>query len=214
MKKTKEKNYKNYLWVLVAGLILVLLILFNIGNKEDNASAQKLTSTETGDYTKPSRGGEYAPVIIVEFSDFECPFCGKATNTLTQIENDYGDKIKVYFREFPLPIHQNVLIAAEAAECANEQGRFWEMHDTLFANQNALETDNLKQFAKDLGLDTEKFNECIDSKNTTSIIQSDIAVGTDYGVQGTPTFFINGKKFVGAQPYSEFKKIIDEELAK
>ena len=111
----------------------------------------------------PSKGPENAPVTIVEFSDFQCPFCSKAKVTVDEVMKGYGDKVRLVFRHFPLSFHQDAPKAAEAAACANDQKKFWEYHDKLFANQGALEVDDLKKHAADLGLDTARFNECLDS---------------------------------------------------
>ena len=160
----------------------------------------------------PSIGPENAPITIVEFSDFRCPFCAKAKPTITQILETYGAQIRFVYRDFPIlgPQSQKV---AEAAECADEQGKFWEYHDMLFANQQALDNPNkLKQLAADLGLDTARFNDCLDSGKMASEVENDIRDGQNYGVRGTPAFFINGILVSGAQPFSVFQQIIEEEL--
>ena len=117
------------------------------------------------------------------------------------------------YREYPLPNHQNARPAAEAGQCANEQGKFWPYHDKLFANQQRLGVSDLKQFAVDLGLDAARFNSCIDSHKFAAVVEADVNAGNDAGVNGTPAFFINGRILSGAQPFEAFKKIIDEELA-
>ncbi|MFH1256350.1 MAG: DsbA family protein [Candidatus Diapherotrites archaeon] len=160
------------------------------------------------------RGAADAKVTIVEFSDYQCPYCGKAEPTVEQILKDYDGKVKLVFRDFPLSFHQYAQKASEASECAGEQGKFWEMHDMLFANQSNLTDAELKKYAADLGLDTAKFNSCLDSGAMASEVQKDFEDGQAAGVSGTPSFFINGQILVGAQPISEFKKIIDAELAK
>ncbi len=158
-------------------------------------------------------GKENAKVKIVEFSDFECPFCGRALPTITALVQKYGDDVAVYYRHFPLSFHPNARPAALAAECAAEQGKFTEFHDKLFANQQALSNADLKKYAGDLGLDTAKFNQCLDSSQYASKVDSDFSLGSQTGVSGTPTFFINGAKLVGAQPQASFEPIIDAELA-
>jgi protein-disulfide isomerase len=165
----------------------------------------------------PSMGDAKAPVTIIEFSDFECPFCGRyVTQTYPQIKKDYVDtgKVRIVFRDYPLPFHSNAQKAAEAAECADDQGKFWEMHSKLFSNQQALSVANLKKYAGELALDQTKFDECLDSGKHAAEVQQDLADGSAAGVSGTPSFFVNGMLLVGAQPYSEFKKLIDAELAK
>lgn len=162
----------------------------------------------------PSKGPANAPVTIIEFSDFQCPFCSRGKATMDQVVSTYGDKVRLVFRNFPLSFHQNAEKAAEAAQCANEQGKFWEYHDILFANQGALAVENLKQYAVDLKLDTAKFNSCLDSGKYAAKIQTDISDGQAAGVRGTPAFYINGRSISGAQPFENFQKVIEEELAK
>jgi protein-disulfide isomerase len=163
----------------------------------------------------PSQGSTDATVTIIEYSDFECPYCARFySQTLSQIRKNYIDngKVKLVYRDFPLDLHQNARKAAEAAECADEQGKFWEFHDKLYENQNSLDNESLKQYAKDMGLNTNQFNTCLDSGKMTQEVLKDFEDGSSYGVTGTPTLFINGIKVVGAQPYEFFKKIIDQEL--
>lgn len=158
-------------------------------------------------------------VEIVEFSDFQCPFCQKFFNdAFKQIKAKYVDtgKAKLVFRHYPLSFHQNAQKAGEAAECASRQGKFWQYHDVLFqkgqADGKGLETENLKQYAQDLGLNTGKFNSCLDNGETTSVVSGDVTAGNNAGVSGTPTIFINGQKVVGAQPFSAFESIIEAAL--
>ncbi|MFP2960145.1 thioredoxin domain-containing protein [Myxococcus sp. 1LA] len=163
--------------------------------------------------TGAAKGGpEGAPVTIVEFSDFQCPFCSRANPALAQVQQEYGDKVRIVFRHFPLDFHKEAPKASEASLCAGDQGKFWEMHDALFANQQALGVDALKKHAADLKLDTAKFNACLDSGEKGAIVQKDLAEGKQAGVTGTPAFFINGILLSGAQPFDEFKSIIDAEL--
>lgn len=163
----------------------------------------------------PVKGSRNAPVTIVEFSEFQCSFCGRFyRETLPLIEENYIEtgKAKLIYRDFPLRNHRYAQKAAEAAECADEQGSFWVYHDRLFENQNALDIPNLRQYAKDLGLDVTEFNECLDSGKMASEVQEDARDGEAYGVRGTPAFFINGVKVVGAQPYAVFQQVIEQEL--
>lgn len=162
----------------------------------------------------PAIGPADAPVTIVEFSDYQCPFCARAEATIKQILNTYGGKVRFVYRDFPLGFHQYAKKAAEASECADEQGKFWAYHDLLFANQQALDIDSLKGYAADLGLDLDKFNECLDTGRYASEVEHDMQEGQSYGVRGTPAFFINGHLVSGAQPFSVFKEIIDRELEK
>jgi len=163
----------------------------------------------------PAIGPPDAPVLIVEFSDFQCSFCARfASETLGQILDTYGDQVRLVFRDFPLTsMHAHAQKAAEASQCAYEQGEYWEYHDLLFQNQQALDIDSLKGYAQQLGLDTDAFNECLDSGQYTSEVQNDLAQGQSYGVTGTPTFFINGRLLRGAKPFSDFQAVIEEELS-
>jgi protein-disulfide isomerase len=161
----------------------------------------------------PSRGPEDAKVTIVEFSDFQCPYCSKAKDTVEEVMTAYAGKVKLVFRQFPLDFHKAAPKAAEASLCANEQGHFWDYHDTLFKNQEKLELANLKEHAASLGLDAAKFASCMESSKFASVVQEDMAAAKKVGVTGTPAFFINGISLSGAQPIEEFKKVIDQELA-
>lgn len=157
-----------------------------------------------------------AKVTIIEFSDFQCPYCSRfVLQTFPQIKANYIDtgKAKLIFRDFPLSFHANAAKAAEAAECAGDQGKYYEMHDKLFGNQSALSVDSYKQWASELGLNTATFNSCLDSGKYASEVQKDIADAQAAGVTGTPTFFVNGVKLVGAQPYEVFQQAIDAALA-
>jgi len=162
--------------------------------------------------SSPSRGPANAPIEIVEFSDFQCPFCLRAHPTVTQVLNTYGDRVHFVYRHYPLPGHPGARPAAEASSCAAEQGRFWQYHDRLFANQTKLSDADLKQAATELGLDIAQFNACVDSHKYGAMVDADLAAGQEAGVDGTPAFFINGRLISGAQPFDQFKKIIDEEL--
>ena len=159
-------------------------------------------------------GPEDAKVTIIEFSDFECPFCGKVAPTVKQLKEEYSDRVRFVYKHFPLPSHSTAPKAAEAAECAGDQGKFWEMHDKMFANQKTLFPNSLKSYAKEIGLNETAFSNCLDSGVMASRIQSDQQEGNSFGVRATPTFFINNRKIEGAQPLSEFERIIESELAK
>jgi len=162
----------------------------------------------------PVLGPKNAPVTIVAFSDFQCPFCSRVVPTLHDLEKQYEGKIKVVFKHQPLPFHNNAKIAAAASMAANEQGKFWEMHDKLFANQQALDRPNLERYASELGLDMGKFKAALDSNKFDAFITADSNEGMRVGANGTPTFFINGRQVVGAQPIDAFKSVIDDELKK
>jgi protein-disulfide isomerase len=141
----------------------------------------------------PSIGPENAPVTIVEFADFQCPYCAQSASTLNQALARYPGKVRVVFRNFPLSFHTYAQKAHEAAECANEQGKFWQYHDVLFANQGALGVDDLKRYAAGVGLDGERFSQCLDTGKYAEKVRKDYEEGARYNVRGTPTFFINGK---------------------
>src|SRR6185436_13836335 len=143
-----------------------------------------------------------------------CPFCGRVVPTLKQIEDQYGGKVRIAFKHQPLPFHQNARPAAMAAMAAQEQGKFWEMHDKLFANQQALDRASLEKYAQEIGLDMGKFKAALDSNKFDAQITKDSNEGAAIGANGTPTFFINGRQLVGAQPIESFKAMIDEELKK
>ncbi len=161
----------------------------------------------------PFKGSKQAKVTIVEFSDFQCPFCARVGPTLKQIESTYGDKVQIVFRDFPLTsIHPLAQTAAEAANCATEQGKFWEYHDRLFENQAALQPDALKKHAAELGMDAGQFNACFDGGKYREDVMKDMQDAQRLGVTGTPAFFVNGRFLSGAQPFEAFAQIIDEEL--
>jgi len=163
---------------------------------------------------RPALGPAGAPIEVIEFSDFQCPFCLRAYPTVKQVMSTYGNKVRFVYRHFPLQNHPNARPAAEAAACAAGQGKFWEYHDRLFENQGKLSDADLKEHAKAVGLDTAKFSACFDAKQFTKDVSEDVAAGQEAGVSGTPAFFINGRPLDGAQPFSAFKRVIDEELAK
>jgi protein-disulfide isomerase len=162
----------------------------------------------------PVKGPANAPVTIVAWSDFECPFCSRVVPTLKALEEEYKGKIKVAFKHQPLPFHPNAKPAAAASMAAHEQGKFWEYHDKLFANQRALDRASLEKYAQELNLDMAKFKAALDSGKYNEMIEADSAEGSRVGANGTPTFFINGRTLVGAQPIEAFKRVIDEELKK
>lgn len=163
----------------------------------------------------PVRGSANAPITIVEFSDFQCPYCARAQAELVKIRDTYKDKVKIVYKDFPLSIHNNAHKAAEAARCIFEQDqkRYWEYHDMLFSKRSELGQDNLKKYAADLKFDTAKFNKCLDSDKYAAAVNKDMADGLKVGVSGTPAFLINGRFMSGAQPFSAFQEVIDEELA-
>jgi protein-disulfide isomerase len=160
------------------------------------------------------KGPDSAKVTLIEYSDFECPFCVRHKATVDQIVEEYGNQVRVVFRHFPLSFHQNAPKAAEASECAAEQGKFWEMHGKIF-EANTLKTmsvDKWKEEAKKLGLNTKKFNDCLDSGKYADKVNEVAAGGAAAGVEGTPATFVNGELVSGALPFEQFKQIIDSKL--
>jgi len=162
-----------------------------------------------------SRGAKDAPVTIVEFSDFQCPFCKTANTTVKQVLDKYPGKVRLVFRDYPLAsLHPQAPKAHEAARCAADQAKFWEYHDVLFEQSPKLSVPELKRYAQDLKLDATAFDQCLDSGKHTAEVDKDFQEGAGLGLTGTPSFFINGKQVVGAQPLATFQRIVDGELAK
>ena len=232
--KSQSKVYKTLrqlLFVAAIQVILLVIIAFQLnglggisGNDvaipiaPDVPSAQPPAPTVDMDSLVDDdsvKGDSDAPVTIVEFSDYECPFCARyVVQTYPQIVEKYIDtgKVKYIFRDFPLSFHQQAQKAAEAAECAGEQGKYYEMHDTLFDSGVEGGVTSFKQFASDIGLNTAEFNTCLDSGAMASEVQQDFLDGQRAGVQGTPAFFINGVMVSGAQPFSAFEQVIEAAL--
>ena len=226
--KINKSSLKNFVIVILA--ILLIISLFTGGfkfNKTGNAIAPTKIVENTKENPLPSvdmkslidddsvQGNPDATVTIVEFSDYECPFCARFYNdAYQQIKTEYIDtgKVKMVFRDFPLNFHPQAQKAAEAAECAGEQGKYYEMHDKLFEQGVSGGVDSFKQYAKDIGLDSTKFDECLDSDQMKKEVQQDMSDGQKAGVQGTPAFFINGEMVSGAQPFSVFQEIIESKL--
>jgi protein-disulfide isomerase len=236
-KRTVTVKVPNFMEMLV--LILIVLVAanfyvtYNLHSKitgmlvapsaQPQAQQPQEPSAPTLDISKIDlskaqvKGKSTAKVTIVEYSDFQCSYCARAeTQAVVQIIKDYVDtgKARFIFRQFPLTsLHQYAVKAAEAAECAGDQGKFWEMHDKLFANQQALDLESLKKYAADLGLDTTKFNTCLTGGTKQAIVQAQFNEGSAFGVSGTPTFFVNGKQIVGACSFDTFDKVLQAELA-
>src|ERR1019366_1567913 len=164
--------------------------------------------------TAPQVGGKEPKITLIEFSDFQCPYCSRAKGTLDELQKLYKDDLQITFRHFPLPFHNNAMPAAIAAVAAQEQGKFWQMHDKLFANQQALAVADLEKYAQEIGLDMAKFKAAIDNPKTKTAVEADAKMGSSFGVGGTPSFFINGHAFSGAYPLESFKMAIDEEIKK
>jgi protein-disulfide isomerase len=172
-------------------------------------------ATVAVDATDPSVGAASAPVTLIEFSDFQCPFCQRVAPTLKQIQAKYGDKVRIVWKDFPLTqIHAQAFKASEAAHCAGDQKKYWQLHDVLFANQQALQLTDLKRYAADLGLDAAAFDACLDSSKYGERVRNGVAQGSQLGINSTPTVFVNGRRLSGAQPYETFVAVIDEELSR
>lgn len=164
----------------------------------------------------PVKGSGNAKVTIVEYSDFQCPFCSKASKTIAELEKKYGNKIRIAFKNYPLPFHSNARMAAEAALCmkAQDSKLFWKMHDAMFEDQTKLDKDNLIATAKKLGAKEADFKACLETTPHKAVIDNDMTEGQKLGIKSTPTFFVNGKLVSGAQPVEVFTEVIDEELSK
>lgn len=161
---------------------------------------------------RPTRGPSDAPVVIVEFSDPFCPACRKAHKTMHQIMDTYGDRIRWVFKDFPLPAHKGAKTAAEAAHCAEEQGKFWEYQDMVFNAEEKPDTETLKQYAATLQLDVNRFAQCLESEKYDGQIEQDMEAGKKVGISATPTFIINGRMVSGALSFDAFKERVDQEL--
>jgi protein-disulfide isomerase len=163
----------------------------------------------------PSRGPAGAPVTVVEFSDYQCPFCKRAEPTVEEIARRYPEQVRIVFRHFPLDnIHPLARGASEAAACADDQGRFWEFHTELFAISPKLEKDALRKTAEKAKLDLAAFDQCVGERRHQARIEADVAAGREAGVNGTPAFFVNGIPLSGAQPVEKFVEVIEKELGK
>lgn len=161
---------------------------------------------------EPAAGPEDAPVTIVEFSDFECPYCSRVVPTLKRVQEEYGDQVRLVFKQYPLPNHPHAQKAGEASLCAHDQGKFWELHDAMFADQQNLAPDALVAKAEGIGLDVAAFRECLQSGRYADAVEEDLREGARAGVSGTPAMFVNGRLVSGAVPYEQISQVIDEEL--
>lgn len=214
-KKPQESEWKENVAALSIFTVLLLVVVGFFTNwyglVEQKVEVQRVNVPIESDQIL---GNLSAPVTIIIFSDFECPFCKVAEGTVRQIKAKYGDDVTLVFKHFPLTaIHPNAYGAALSSECAHEQGKFWEYHDMLFGAQS-FNNESFYKFANDLNLNATMFNECLSSKRYAFNVEKDLRVGMSVGVSGTPAFFINGIPLVGAQPFAEFTKVIDEELTK
>lgn len=202
-------------------ILFVGLTIISVGGylviKSDSGPAEPTkpvvaSETELARPTAYSKGASAAPVRIVEFSDFQCPACAAEYPILKKVAEEYKDKVAFTYRHFPLSQHQNAKPAAYAAEAAGRQGKFWEMHDKLFENQNSLSEENIKKFAQALDLDMNRFETDRKSAEVAAVVGSDVDTGTRLKVNATPTIFINGTHFQGGLSYDQFKKEIESRL--
>jgi protein-disulfide isomerase len=173
---------------------------------------KKIHKIELGD--APILGSKSAKITIVEWADFQCPFCVRVNPTLEQIRKEYGDKVRFAFKHLPLSMHSKARAAHGASEAAHRHGKFWEMHDRIFAKPKDLSPATYLRYANEMGLDIDQYNKDISSSSVRKVIDDDLALAGTLGVSGTPSFFINGRFLSGAQPYGSFARLIDEELAK
>lgn len=223
-----ERNFLA-LSILVAGFLISASLFYANGGGRELTKAQIKPSgqnaiVEVSEDDDPAMGNKNAKVAVIEFSDYQCPFCRTFwRDSLPQLKKEYIDtgKVRFVYRDFPLSFHPMAAVSAQAAECAEEQGRYWEMHDKIFSEQDEkgqgtvqFTVQELKGWAFEVGLDANKFNKCLDSEKYKLEVEKDFNDGSVAGVSGTPTFFINGRSVVGTQPYSVLKNIIEEELKK
>lgn len=231
-KEQPQKPSSDRFWKFTTVALIVVLAVFAFRNTGEAPAAPTGGAVAVGNGQAPPaaqvdmkklldddavKGDPKAPVTIVEFSDYECPFCGRFyQQTFLQINEKYikTGKVKFVYRDFPLSFHTQAQKAAEAAECAGEQGKYYEMHDLLFTKGVQEGVTGFKQYAKEIGLDTTKFNSCLDSGQMASEVKKDMADGAAAGIQGTPGFFVNGVVISGAQPFEAFQQVIDAALAK
>jgi len=234
MVKIQNSNFLTVLVIVVLVLTAVNLVgLFAVSSSVINLSGKLVTNPSpqpSGDDIPsqpsinaadlvdddPSLGRTDAPLTIVEFSDFQCPFCERFhSQTFPLIKQQYIDtgKVRFVYRDFPLGFHPNAEPAALVAECADEQGKFWEFHDKIFENQETLSDAMYRIWAQELGLNTEQFNSCLDSGKYRAEVQKDLADGTAAGIGGTPGFFVGEVPISGAQPFSVFQQVIDAQLS-
>ena len=224
IKKKKPKRdihkLKNYLILVLVAALFVTWVGPSIDEKTNITGA--ITGLFVDDYSKTQgvdggsyyKGNKNAKVTIIEFSDFECPYCKKGWEVMKEVETEYvkSGKVKIIFKHLPLSFHKNAEPAAIASLCAGQQGKFWEYHDKIFENQGKLSNTYLKSLAVELKLDMTKFNACLRARKALQQVQADKAAATKAGIRGTPGFLINGELLSGAQPFSAFKTVIEKKL--
>ena len=208
-KITETENYEKVAQVFIEKDSQYLLDSAKVGLPV----GRQLESVQPGE-NDTIKGPADAKVTIIEFTDFECPYCKRGKETMDEVLEIYGDQVRLAFKHFPLDFHPNAQKAAEATECAGDQGKFWEMHDWMFDNQKELAVDGLKTAAANLGMNSSEFDSCLNSGKYEEKVKDDMAAGSEFGVSGTPAFFINDTLISGAQPIEKFREVIDAELAK
>jgi len=221
-RKVKSPKERLTIFQRISTYIILLPVVFALGLGSGYLIWERNTdSSETGGFRfevstddDPALGPEDAPITIVEFSDYQCPYCKQwHDQVFERLLTNYPGQIRFVYRDYPLPGHAEALPAAEAANCAGEQGAYWLFHSALFSGKYTLSSGAYQQYALELGLDVEAFNECLNSHRYRDEVLADYQYGNDLGVSGTPFFFINGLPINGALPYEYFRQIIDKELA-
>ncbi len=223
VKIKKESIHKSIIVILALALLISIFTGgFGTASKNEEIKQNAEPEKELNGINMKSlidddaiKGDKNAPITIVEFSDYECPYCAKFySETFNQIKSEYIDtgKVNFVYRDFPLNFHKNAQKAAEAAECAGEQDQYYDMHDKLFEKGVTGGVDSFKEYAIEIGLNEEQFNNCLDSGEMSREVKQDLSDGQKAGVRGTPAFFIEGEMISGAQPFSVFKQKIDSYL--
>lgn len=180
--------------------------------KEARINIMLLPPSADVDIAKAAANGSLnAPVVLVEFADYECPYCQKVNPQIQQLKKEYGNNLTIVYKDFPLPMHHGSEKAAEAARCAGEQGKFWLYHDVLFYSRQ-VEVDALKEHARVLNLDTEKFDTCLDSGAESAAVKKDLEEAKSLGLTGTPSFFVNGHFFSGVVDYAALKDMVNQQM--
>jgi len=225
--RSKRPKPKFYTWSELLALPVVFFLGLGLGwliwGQARPAPVVENPGNETAEIRRfqvsvdddPALGPENAPVTIIEFSDYQCPFCAKwHVEVFTRLMADYQGKVRFVYRDYPLySIHPQAGPAAEAANCALEQNAYWEFHAALFSEKYPLGNETYLLYARELGLDVDKFSQCVSERRYKAEVEADFSAANKLGVNSTPTFYINGRGLIGAQPYEAFKQVIDEELA-
>lgn len=216
----KKRSRKKLIWMIVISVVLFFLIVLGVYfyllvqeniKLIEQEGAQSTVERLVESTDDPYLGGENARVVIVEFADFHCPFCRQNYPVIKQLISYYGDSIKIIYRDFPTELEH--FYAAEAGACAHEQGKFWVLHDRLFENQDNLTENAIQQYANESGLDMDRFTTCMETAKYQTEVEADWADGFYAGASGTPTYFINGRRFEGLPGFEDFQTIIDQLLS-